>query len=102
MAQFDAVAVYTCDDLGDLDLAYALSVHKSQGSEYPVVIVPVLSAHCVILRRYLLYTAVTRAKKMVDIVGQRKAIRTAVSEGRREKRYSGLRWRLAGGSQCSA
>jgi exodeoxyribonuclease V alpha subunit len=102
VAQFDAPAVYTFDDLGDLDLAYALSVHKSQGSEYPVVIVPVLSAHYVMLRRNLLYTAVTRAQKMVVIVGQRKAIRTAVSEGRREKRYSGLRWRLAAGSPCSA
>jgi exodeoxyribonuclease V alpha subunit len=91
----DRPVMYDFGDLDDVDLAYALSVHKSQGSEYPVVVLPVLTQHYVMLRRNLLYTAITRAKEMVVIVGQRQAIRMAVSEGRREKRFSGLRWRLA-------
>ncbi len=91
----DRPVIYDFNDLDDVDLAYALSVHKSQGSEYPVVVLPVLSQHYIMLRRNLLYTAITRAKEMVVIVGQRQAIQTAVSEGRREKRFSGLRWRLA-------
>ncbi|MFC1975324.1 ATP-dependent RecD-like DNA helicase [Chloroflexota bacterium] len=91
----DRPVEYSFDDLHDVDLAYALSVHKSQGSEYPVVVLPVLTQHYVMLRRNLLYTAITRAKEMVIIVGQRQAIQMAVSEGRREKRFSGLRRRLA-------
>lgn len=92
----ETLVVYGFDDLADLDLAYALSVHKSQGSEYPVVIVPVLLQHSVMLRRNLLYTAITRAREMVVLVGQRQAIQMAVSEGRREKRFSALRQRLEG------
>ncbi len=91
----DRPVIYSFNDLDDVDLAYALSIHKSQGSEYPVVVLPVLGQHYVMLRRNLLYTAITRAKEMVVLVGQRQAIQTAVSEGRREKRFSGLRWRLA-------
>ncbi len=93
----EAPVIYSLDDLGDLDLAYALTVHKSQGSEYPVVIVPVLLQHSIMLRRNLLYTAITRAREMVVLVGQRQAIQLAVSEGRREKRFSALRQRLGGG-----
>jgi exodeoxyribonuclease V alpha subunit len=91
----DQPVVYNFENLNDVELAYALSVHKSQGSEYPVIIVPVLTQHYVMLRRNLLYTAITRARKMVVLVGQRRAIQMAVSEGRREQRYSGLRQRLA-------
>ncbi|GAB4430976.1 MAG: ATP-dependent RecD-like DNA helicase [Anaerolineae bacterium] len=90
----EAPVIYSLDDLGDLDLAYALTVHKSQGSEYPVVIVPVLLQHSIMLRRNLLYTAITRAREMVVLVGQRQAIQLAVSEGRREMRFSALRQRL--------
>ena len=57
-------------DLGDVALAYACSIHKSQGSEYPVVIVPLLKAHFMMLQRNLLYTAITRGKKRVFIVGE--------------------------------
>ncbi|GAB4434346.1 MAG: hypothetical protein Kow0031_16050 [Anaerolineae bacterium] len=96
-AFFDEAPVsYSLDDLGDLDLAYALTVHKSQGSEYPVVIVPVLMQHSIMLRRNLLYTAITRAREMVVLVGQRQAIQLAISEGRREMRFSALRQRLGG------
>jgi exodeoxyribonuclease V alpha subunit len=94
----DRMAVYAFDELGNLDLAYALSVHKSQGSEYPVVVIPLLTAHYVMLRRSLFYTAITRARELVVIVGQRRAIQVAVSEGRRERRFSGLRWRLGAGA----
>jgi exodeoxyribonuclease V alpha subunit len=90
----DMVADYAFDDLDNIDLAYALTVHKSQGSEYPVVIIPVVSAHYIMLKRNLLYTGVTRARQVVVLVGQRKAVSLAVSEGRREKRFSGLKWRL--------
>jgi exodeoxyribonuclease V alpha subunit len=90
----DRMAVYAFDELGNLDLAYALSVHKSQGSEYPVVVILVLTSHYVMLRRNLFYTGITRAREMVVIVGQRRAMHIAVSEGRRERRFSGLRWRL--------
>lgn len=94
----DRLVEYSFDaDLEDLELAYALSIHKSQGSEYRVVVVPMLTAHYIMLRRNLIYTAVTRAREMVVLVGQRKAIALAVSEGRRERRYSGLRHYLASG-----
>lgn len=91
----EAPVIYGFDELGEVELAYALTVHKSQGSEYPVVIPPVLTQHYVMLRRNLLYTAITRAREMVVLVGQRQAIQMAVSEGRREQRFSGLQQRLA-------
>ncbi len=84
-------------DFGDLDeivLAYAVSVHKSQGSEYPAVILPLLTQHYLLLQRNLLYTAVTRGKRLVVIVGSRKAVALCVQNNRTEHRYTRLKERL--------
>jgi exodeoxyribonuclease V alpha subunit len=85
---------YELSDLDELTLAYAMSVHKSQGSEYPVVVLPMLTQHYVMLQRNLLYTAITRAKKMVVIVGTRKAIAIAVNNDKIAERWSALKERL--------
>jgi exodeoxyribonuclease V alpha subunit len=86
---------YALDDLDELTLAYAATVHKSQGSEYPAVIVPVHTQHYVMLQRSLLYTAVTRGKKLVVLIGSRKALRIAVANAEVAARYSRLAARLA-------
>jgi len=85
---------YEFSDLDELTLAYAMSVHKSQGSEYPVVVVPILTQHYMMLQRNLLYTAITRAQKMVVIVGTRKAIAMAVRNDKIAARWSALQERL--------
>lgn len=85
---------YDWGETDSLTLAYAISVHKSQGAEYPVVVLPVMTQHYMMLQRNLLYTAVTRAKKMVVLVGTRKAIGIAVKNNTVAKRYSALAWRL--------
>ena len=85
---------YETEELDQLTLAYAISVHKSQGNEYPVVIIPVTTQHFLMLQRNLLYTAVTRAKKMVVIIGTKKAIAIAVKNNRIEERNSLLRHRI--------
>jgi exodeoxyribonuclease V alpha subunit len=84
-------------DFGELDVlvpAYAISIHKSQGSEYPAVVVPVLTQHYIMLQRNLLYTAITRAKELVVLVGSKKAIGMAVSNDEVRRRNSGLAARL--------
>jgi len=86
---------YDFVELDELVLAYAVSVHKSQGSEYPAVLIPVLSQHYVLLQRNLIYTAVTRAKRLVVMVGTRKALALAVKNNKTEKRYTYLRYRLS-------
>ncbi|NTW03001.1 MAG: ATP-binding domain-containing protein, partial [Oscillochloris sp.] len=83
--------------LDELSLAYALSVHKSQGGEYPVVVLPMLMSHYAMLQRNLLYTAVTRARQLAIIVGDRRAIATAVANYEVQDRYSGLTERLRRG-----
>jgi exodeoxyribonuclease V alpha subunit len=85
---------YEMSDLDELTLAYAMSVHKSQGSEYPVVVLPMLTQHYMMLQRNLLYTAITRAKKMVVIVGTRKAVAMAVKNDKIAARWSALQERL--------
>lgn len=86
---------YEFSDLDELTLAYALTVHKSQGSEYPVVVLPMLTQHYMMLQRNLLYTGITRAKKMVVIVGTRKAIAMAVKNNKITARWTALAQRLA-------
>jgi exodeoxyribonuclease V alpha subunit len=91
----DREVIYETDDLDELGLAYAATVHKSQGSEYPAVVVPVHTQHFVMLQRNLLYTAVTRGKRLVVLVGSRKALGLAVRNGDVAARGSRLRHRLA-------
>jgi exodeoxyribonuclease V alpha subunit len=93
---------YESTELDEIMLAYAVSVHKAQGSEFPSVIVPVLTQHYLLLRRNLLYTAVTRAKRLVVLIGTKKALAIAVKNADTRKRYTGLRARLAGESAGSS
>jgi exodeoxyribonuclease V alpha subunit len=85
---------YEGSDIDDLALSYACTVHKSQGSEYPAVVVVLLTNHFVMLSRNLLYTAVTRGKRLCVVVGQRRALKLAVREDRRGERKSRLSDRL--------
>lgn len=86
---------YDFADLDEVVLAYAVSVHKSQGSEYPVVVMPVLVQHYMLLQRNLLYTGVTRGRDLVVLVGTKKALAMAVRNDKTRKRYTRLRERLA-------
>jgi exodeoxyribonuclease V alpha subunit len=92
----DREVVYEDSDIDLLTLAYATSIHKSQGSEYPVVVVPLLTTHFVMLSQNLLYTAVTRAKRLCVLVADPRALRLALSETRREERVTRLASRLRG------
>lgn len=87
----DRTADYPTDNLSELELAYAVTVHKSQGSEYPAVILPLSGVQPMLLYRNLLYTAVTRAKKMLVIVGNEEIIFRMVQNNRQNKRYSALK-----------
>jgi exodeoxyribonuclease V alpha subunit len=90
----DREVTYDYSDLDELVHAYAVSVHKSQGSEYPSVVIPILTQHYVLLQRNLLYTGVTRGKKLVILVGTKKAMAIAVRNNKTEKRYTLLKQRL--------
>lgn len=92
---FDHIITYEKNELNELTLAYASSVHKSQGSEYKVVIIPLSTSHYIMLQRNLLYTAITRAKQKVIIIGSKKALMTAIQSNRTQKRYTLLAERLA-------
>lgn len=85
---------YSYKTLDELELAYAITIHKSQGSEYPAVIIPLLSGPRMLMNRNLLYTAVTRAKKCVTIVGNEEIFEMMVENNSQQKRYSGLKERL--------
>ncbi len=80
--------------LDDLQLAYATSIHKAQGAEFPVVVIPLVRQHAMLLQRNLLYTAVTRARHLVVIVGDRFAIEMAVRNNEVAGRFTGLERRL--------
>ncbi|HUT03106.1 MAG TPA: ATP-dependent RecD-like DNA helicase [bacterium] len=86
---------YSPIDAGELELAYAISVHKSQGSEYEAVILPLITQHFLLLQRNLIYTAVTRAKKLVMMVGSKKALFMAIGNDKTSKRYTLLAARLS-------
>ncbi len=85
---------YEPGELDELQLAYALTIHKSQGSEFPCVIVPVSTQHFVLLERSLFYTAITRAKRLLILVGDPKALALAVKKQENRKRFTGLRAEL--------
>lgn len=90
--RFDQTLVeYTFDELDQLQPSYAITIHKSQGSEYPAVIIPMVNAHYMMLARNLLYTGVTRGKSMVVVIGQKDAIRRAVKNDNPNRRWTRLR-----------
>ncbi len=93
----DRVVAYEYADLDEVVLAYACSIHKSQGSEYPAVVIPVHTQHYVMLQRNLLYTALTRGKRLVVLIGTRKALAIAVKNNRIQERFTRLAERLRGG-----
>jgi exodeoxyribonuclease V alpha subunit len=86
--------VYDYADLNEITLAWATSIHKSQGSEYPVVILPLYTQHYIMLSRNLFYTGLTRAKQLALIVGSEKAIAIAVKQVKQQQRYTRLGKRL--------
>jgi exodeoxyribonuclease V alpha subunit len=86
---------YDFGELDELALAYALTIHKSQGSEYPAVIIPLHTQHYMMLQRNLVYTGITRGKRLVVLVGSRKALALAVQRQEQQGRCSGLAWRLS-------
>lgn len=90
----DKTVMYSFKQLEELELAYAITIHKSQGSEYPAVILPLLSGPRMLLNRNLLYTAVTRAKKCVTIVGDEKVFNEMIRNETEQTRYSGLKDRI--------
>ena len=88
--------VYEIAAIDELALAYACSIHKAQGSEYPCVVIPLHTQHYVMLQRNLLYTALTRAKRLAILVGEERALRIAVGNRRVRARFTRLAERLAG------
>jgi exodeoxyribonuclease V alpha subunit len=95
LVEFDGRRVgYARDELEQLTLAYAISVHKSQGSEYPTVVIPLTTQHYPLLQRNLVYTAITRAQYLVVLVGMPKALKIALSNDLPGKRMTGLVDRL--------
>lgn len=95
VVNFDGRAVpYEYSELDEIVVAYAVSVHKSQGSEFPVIVMPVHTQHYMLLQRNLLYTGITRGKKLVVLVGTKKAIAIAIKNNKTQRRYTLLRDRL--------
>ncbi len=88
--------IYDINDLDEVALAYAVSVHKSQGSEYPAVIMPVLTQHYMLLQRNLIYTGVTRGRRLVVLVGTKKALAIGVKNDKTQQRFTRLSQRLQG------
>ncbi|MGB5155844.1 SF1B family DNA helicase RecD2 [Desulfobacterium sp. N47] len=93
---YDRTVEYSFDELDELSPAYAISVHKSQGSEYPVVIIPLVTEHYMLLQRNLLYTAITRGSRIVILIGSRRALDIALKNDKPRERLSGLKNRLSG------
>jgi exodeoxyribonuclease V alpha subunit len=89
--------VYGFDELDELSHAYAVSIHRSQGSEYPCVVIPLTTGSWLMLQRNLLYTAVTRAKRLVVLVGSKRALAKAVRTEGAGRRHTALAERLHGG-----
>ena len=98
----DRVAVYESETAAELDLAYAMTVHKSQGNEFPAVVIPMFRGAPQLAYRNLLYTAVTRAKSLLILVGTPETVRTMVENDRKTRRYTGLYYLLTGGGEDEA
>jgi exodeoxyribonuclease V alpha subunit len=97
--KFDAREVaYDYGELDEVALAYAITVHKSQGSEFPAVVIPLATQHYLLLQRNLVYTGMTRGKRLVVLIGQKKALAMAIRNNKTERRFSGLLARL--GADC--
>jgi exodeoxyribonuclease V alpha subunit len=97
LVNFDGRFVsYDFNELEELTLAYAISVHKSQGNEYPAVVLPVMTQHFILLQRNLIYTAVTRAKRLLVLVGTKKALAIGIKNDKTQRRFSALKERLTG------
>lgn len=92
----DKEADYTLDEINQLEHAYAITVHKSQGSEYPAVIIPLFAAPSRLLTRSMLYTAVTRAKKLLVVAGREEIVRQMVETNKKNRRFSALKYRIMG------
>jgi exodeoxyribonuclease V alpha subunit len=86
----DRLVKYDFGELDEISLAYAITIHKSQGSEFPAVVIPLATQHYMLLQRNLIYTGITRSKRLLVLVGQRKALAIAVRNDRPQRRYSGL------------
>jgi exodeoxyribonuclease V alpha subunit len=93
----DRVVSYDWQEVEDLVQAFAVSVHKSQGSEYPAVVIVLMPQHYMMLQRNLLYTAVTRARRLVVLTGMKRAVAIAVGNDKIARRFTALTWRLTGG-----
>jgi len=87
-------ATYEWNEVDELTLAYVVSVHKAQGSEFPVVVMPVVTQHYLMLQRNLLYTAITRARKLCVLTGSQRALSMAVRNNKVAHRFTALEWRL--------
>ena len=92
----DSIVEYESSDLDEITLAYASTIHKSQGSEYPVVVMPVMMSHYIMLQRNLIYTGLTRAKKLCIMIGTRQALGCAIRNMAVLKRNTMLKDRLKG------
>ena len=87
---------YDFGELDEISLAYAITIHKSQGSEFPAVVIPLATQHYMLLQRNLIYTGITRGKRLLVLIGQKKALGIAVRNDRPQRRYSGLLASLRG------
>ncbi|MCP4472992.1 MAG: ATP-binding domain-containing protein, partial [Gammaproteobacteria bacterium] len=86
--------LYELNELDEISLAYAISIHKSQGSEFPIIVIPLSTQHYALLARNLLYTGITRGKSLVVLIGQKKAIGMAVNNNKEANRLTKLVERL--------
>ena len=98
----DQLVKYDFGELDEIALAYAVTIHKSQGSEFPAVVIPLATQHYMLLQRNLIYTGITRSKWLLVLVGQRKALAIAVRNDRPQRRYSGLLASLRGHSRAAS
>jgi exodeoxyribonuclease V alpha subunit len=98
----DRLVNYEFGELDEIALAYAITIHKSQGSEFPAVVIPLATQHYMLLQRNLIYTGITRGKRLLVLVGQRKALAIAVRNDRPQRRYSGLLASLRGDSRAAS